>query len=106
MTRKPALQPLLRKWQRALGIAHWDLTIRYVQKRDEPGETYVGRTEYDTIHVEAKIQILDPAVCHHDIEATVKHELLHIALADIVKNRAGVHEERFIERIVPLLRSK
>jgi len=104
--RKPALAPLVRKWQRRLHLLDWDLTVKYIKVRPKPTDTFVGQCSANADKNKATILILDPAVERHDVEATLKHELLHVALWLFVKEdpTANRLEERFIERIVPLLR--
>lgn len=109
MTRKPALAPLLRKWQRALHLRDWDITVEYVETAsEETHDLWIGNCRVDVNKGTANIRILNPKVRPHSVEATIKHELLHVALWDFVGQNDALRalEERFIERIVPLLRTR
>lgn len=108
--KRPPLKPLLTKWQRALRLLDWDITVEYVDKPNKGEKEFYGKCECDRTRGTARIRILDPTVDPdvEDVEQTVKHELMHVKLWDIVKNNKHILplEERFIQHIVPLLRCK
>lgn len=112
--KRPALAPLVRKWQRRLRLLDWDITAQYVDEPDED-EQWVGNCQCDRNRQRARIRIVEPGhegwepgemgVDFGSVEAVLLHELLHVRLWDITQSSGDLlpHEERVIETLVPLL---
>jgi hypothetical protein len=102
----PDLLELSRYWQRQLRLEDWDLQL-HVNVRPEMLDGATGQCRTNLVLRAAKIFIADPSLLDledlevmRDVEVTLVHELLHVALADVKDHSAG---EPAIERIARAL---
>lgn len=99
MTQK-ALEKLVKKWQRVLGLLHWDISV-YLVRAIEGGPEGLCKAQRD--YLMASIYIVDPK--YHPkpelyrLEETLVHELLHCHLSafDFEDNSLhGAYEEQLV----------
>lgn len=105
--RKPNLQKLLTKWQRRLRLQDFDISIRYASAEEMQGT--VGMCELDWKNGCFDIKIVEPkANTHsdpnfHNIELTIVHELMHIILQPLLKEKEPDLYDQLVEQSIEKL---
>jgi len=84
--REGKLFGILKKWQRSLGLAHWDIVMEIKDQRDPDLQEAKGFINWVLPAQAALIKILDPVEwedpCFRYVpEKTIIHELLHLHFA-------------------------
>jgi hypothetical protein len=101
-----ALNPLetrldhqMKTWQKRLGLDEWGLTVRVVRQADIEANSW-GMAEWDSDTKTGTISVLDPRDYNlHgnelklDMECTIVHELVHIAVSPLDARDGTVREE-------------
>jgi hypothetical protein len=81
---EPELQALCKEWQARLGLAHWEIAIRF-GRRDEFSDGALANVIHQDRLETALVKILDPndwpSPFPQGIEQSIVHELLHVAHA-------------------------
>lgn len=81
MGKRPALAPLVKKWQQRLRLQDWDIEAVYVGPDHDGFGNRFGDIHPDLQRRYAKMRVLDPRKREHpDIENTIVHEQLHLHL--------------------------
>lgn len=100
---------LLLKWQSALRLLDWDISIGYGHHTEF--DNSLASINFDEFHAVARIKLCEPAAAAYkadlityDPEFLIVHELLHIRLLAIEdRNCKTVEEERVINIIASAL---
>lgn len=103
------LDALVAEWAPRLGLGTWTIKIRFCRRSDLSGGEYAD-VQYQKTHEWAVIRVLDPGDWSEpdfpqDIEHSVIHELLHLALAPVLPNNeyGDLPEEQFVNRMARAL---
>lgn len=97
---------LCQYWQKQLRVQDWDISISFANGYDLDGT--MGKTTIRPRTKRATIKILQPDDypdadnCLSEIEDTVVHELLHVAMSP-AEPKDEVGEEQFIEILTKVL---
>lgn len=77
--KRPALAPLVKKWQARLRLQDWEIEAVYAGPDDAGFSNNFGDIRPDLPRKYAKMRILDPCKYEHtQLEDTIAHELLHL----------------------------
>ena len=101
---RPNLDRLLKKWQKRLRLQDWNIFIEYKSQADFDEDTACGRTKISPNNFYARIWILEPSENKswietiRNVELTLVHELIHIAVVWIKEQ-----EEVVIEKLAQAL---
>ena len=93
-----ALQKLLKRWQKTLGLGHWDIELKLVRSIEGGSE---GLCKPQAPYLMATIYLLDPKVHpnpkYYNIEETLVHELIHCHMAPLnLPDDQGELEEQIV----------
>lgn len=90
----PDLESLCVLWQKRMRLADWRIVVEFVEPRKLPKK--YGDIAYDRPTRTAKIRVLNPTSMKKrfgddPVEATLVHELGHLAMPDITEeNKDGI----------------
>lgn len=102
------LNERLRYWQAKLRLQDWDIEAEFISPKHFSSE---GECETWLSLGRARIRIKDTAIEQsggvHDVEATLVHELLHVAMVRFEPEKSKQYEmdeyERFVEQMSQVL---
>jgi hypothetical protein len=100
----------LRVWQSRLGLSDWNVEVKIVRISDLNPDT-LGHLKWNSENRTATIKVLDPvdydlpvSRIPEDIEITIVHELLHLQLSVLPRDKAyKAVEERVVQRMTKAL---
>ncbi len=89
----------LRTWQKRLGLEDWNLRVQVVRQSEIDHDSW-GAAEWDSENQTGIISVLDPrdynlkgGELKVDMECTIVHELVHIAVAPLDAHNQQTREE-------------
>jgi hypothetical protein len=89
----------MKAWQKRLGLAEWDLSLRIVRQNEIDRDSW-GTAEWNPEAKSGTISVLDPrdynlkgGELKLDMECTIVHELVHIQVSPLAAHDAGQREE-------------
>ena len=79
---------ICKDWQKVLRLQDWDISISVVRGKDMDFPDSYGLNSFDGLHKNSRIQIIDPLDLDEDVEfeENIVHELLHLHMADWLKD--------------------
>ena len=93
------LDQRLKVWQKRLGLAEWNLTLRVVRQYEIARDSW-GTAEWYPEKKTGIINVLDPrdynlkgAELKLDMECTIVHELVHIQISPVTPDTIAGREE-------------
>lgn len=93
------LEHQMKAWQRRLGLAEWDLSLRIVRQSEIDRDSW-GAAEWDPDTKSGVISVLDPrdynlrgGELKLDMECTIVHELVHIQVSPLSAHDQAQREE-------------
>lgn len=103
----PNLEAICAFWQKVLKLQDWQISIKYERfhkMRDAKGALVWGTVTTIPSCKRAQVNVLTPSDCQgtteQDIEETIVHELLHIHINEVLRNREDeIAEERTINAL-------
>ena len=107
------LKELCEKWQKRLGLSHWQIEVKIQRSEEMPFKVWQGTSQECLETEQALITLLDPmdypthSPFRLDMEVSLVHGLLHIPMQYFAIPNPNTLEhilsEAFIERIARLL---
>lgn len=103
----PDLQAICSFWQKVLKLQDWRITINYERfhkMRDKAGGLVWGDVRTVPTCKRAYIHVLHPGdnegTTEQDVEETIVHELLHVHINEVLRNKEDeIEEERAINAL-------